>query len=442
MELVKDTAIDKALSYLYELIAWRLQNPLGDFTTEAPQFELTSIEESNLGKYIASCDLDPEEVVALLLALAPNTNPSLLINAVTDIYPNGAELPEFGGAKGKNHRGILPTAETLQFLVAGLHTNKRLCLMDMFARAHVFFKKSVLYLEVVSQGEPSMSGKIILTDEALAEIATGVPPLPDLSAHFPAELLETTLSWEDLILEDTTLSHIRDLETWLSFNDILLHQWQMKGRIKPGYRVLLHGPPGTGKTMTASLLGKYTNRPVYRIDLSTVVSKYIGETEKNLASLFDRAAHKNWILFFDEADSIFGKRTNVRDAHDKYANQEVSYLLQRIEAHPGLVLLATNFKDNIDDAFTRRFQSIIEFRMPAAQERLRLWELNMPKQMTLAAEVDMQSISRKFELSGSNITNIIQYSALQMLKTKAEHLSLEILMDGIKKEYQKENKMF
>jgi SpoVK/Ycf46/Vps4 family AAA+-type ATPase len=287
-----------------------------------------------------------------------------------------------------------------------------------------------------------MSGKIVLTNEALSEISTGVPPLPDLSAHFPAELLDTTLSWEDLILEANTLSHIRDLETWLAFNDILLNEWQMKGRIKPGYRVLLHGPPGTGKTLTASLLGKYTDRPVYRIDLSTVVSKYIGETEKNLASLFDRAAHKNWILFFDEADSIFGKRTNVRDAHDKYANQEVSYLLQRIEAHPGLVLLATNFKDNIDDAFTRRFQSIIEFRMPAAAERLRLWELNIPSQITLADNVDMLSIARKYELSGSNITNIIQYCALQILKNNTHILNLEILMDGIRKEYQKENKMF
>lgn len=442
MEVVKDKAIDKALSYLYELISWRLQNPLGEFDQEAPTFDLSSIVNTNLGKYIHKCQLDDQELIALLLALAPNTNPSLLINAVTDVYPNGAELPEFGGIKGKNHRGILPTGETLQFLVAGLNTTKRLSLFDLFARSHVFFKKSVLYLESVPQGEPPMSGKIVLTEEALAEIATGVVPLPDLSAHFPAELLETSLHWEDLILEASTLSHIRDLETWLSFNDILLNQWQMKGRIKPGYRVLLHGPPGTGKTMTASLLGKYTNRPVYRIDLSTVVSKYIGETEKNLASLFDRAAHKNWILFFDEADSIFGKRTNVRDAHDKYANQEVSYLLQRIEAHPGLVLLATNFKDNIDDAFTRRFQSIIEFRMPAARERLRLWQLNLPSQITLAPDVNLESVARKYELSGSNITNIIQYCALQMLKAKAAHLNMDILMDGIRKEYQKENKMF
>ena len=131
----------------------------------------------------------------------------------------------------------------------------------------------------------------------------------------------------------------------------------MRKRVKPGYRALFHGPPGTGKTLTATLLGKHTGRPVFRIDLSRVVSKYIGETEKNLSRLFDKAEHKDWILFFDEADALFGKRTEIRDAHDKYANQEVAYLLQRIESYAGLVILATNQRGNIDEAFLRRFQA-------------------------------------------------------------------------------------
>src|SRR6185436_18277436 len=134
----------------------------------------------------------------------------------------------------------------------------------------------------------------------------------------------------DLVLHPNTFKHIREIENWLLYNDTLW-QWGIGKKLKPGYRALFHGPPGTGKTLTATLLGKYTGRPVFRIDLSRVVSKYIGETEKNLASLFDKAEHKDWILFFDEADALFGKRTEIRDAHDKYANQEVSYLLQRIE---------------------------------------------------------------------------------------------------------------
>lgn len=266
--------------------------------------------------------------------------------------------------------------------------------------------------------------------------------MPSLSADFPAERIQTNLEWSDLILDDATLRHIRDLETWLTYNEVLMEQWNMKGRIKPGYRVLFHGPPGTGKTLTASLLGKYTNKPVYRIDLSTVVSKYIGETEKNLASLFDKAAYKDWILFFDEADSIFGKRTNVRDAHDKYANQEVSYLLQRIEGHPGLVLLASNFKDNIDEAFTRRFQSIVEFKLPGAEERYKIWRLNLPKPLKLHANVDLHNVARKYELSGSNIINVIQYCALLALQAKTDTLDSEMLLQGIRKEFLKENRMF
>ena len=125
--------------------------------------------------------------------------------------------------------------------------------------------------------------------------------------------------------------------------------------------ILFIGAPGTGKKTLASLIGQQSGKEVYRVDLSMIVSKYIGETDKNLEKVFDAAENKNWILFFDEADALFGKRTNVRDAHDKYANQEVAYLLQRIENYNGLVILATNMKSNIDEAFTRRFQTIINF---------------------------------------------------------------------------------
>ncbi|MCZ4319375.1 ATP-binding protein [Aequorivita viscosa] len=210
--------------------------------------------------------------------------------------------------------------------------------------------------------------------------------------------------------------------------------------MKAGYRVLFHGPPGTGKTLTASLLGKYTNKPVYRIDLSTVVSKYIGETEKNLSNLFNKAQHKDWILFFDEADAIFGKRTNVRDAHDKYANQEVSYLLQRVEAHPGLIILALNFRDNIDESFTRRFQSIIKFEMPGATEREAIWKTNLPEKLKISEAIDWEDISKKYELTGSNILNIIQFCSLKVLNGKSKTLTPEILQQGIRREFVKENR--
>ena len=312
--------------------------------------------------------------------------------------------------------------------------------MDYFSETHFFNKKDILYIENALVGEPMMSGKLVLFPEIIYQLTTGDVPPPKLSTQFPAEKLETQLDWNDLILSEKTLRQIKELEMWLQHNDHLFKDWGMEKRLKAGYRVLFHGPAGTGKTLTASLLGKYTNKPVYRVDLSTVVSKYIGETEKNLSNLFNKAAHKDWILFFDEADAIFGKRTNVRDAHDKYANQEVSYLLQRVESHPGLIILASNFRDNIDEAFTRRFQSIIAFEMPGPKERAVIWKTNLPEKLKISKEIDWEEISKKYELTGSNILNIIQFCCLQVLNEKSETLTFKILQQGIKREFLKENR--
>jgi SpoVK/Ycf46/Vps4 family AAA+-type ATPase len=286
-----------------------------------------------------------------------------------------------------------------------------------------------------------MSGRLVMDQEYVELFTTGVVSKPKLSSDFPAQLIETELEWNDLVLNEKTSSQIAEIEIWLKHNAVLMNDWGMKSRIKPGFRVLFSGPSGTGKTLTASLLGKYTNRDVYRIDLSMVISKYIGETEKNLSKLFDRAANKNWILFFDEADALFGKRTNVRDAHDKYANQEVSYLLQRIESHAGLVILASNLKNNIDSAFTRRFNSIVEFDNPSAQERLILWKKNIPPNVKLDEKIVLKDIAAKYEVSGANIVNIIHYACLKTLENKSTIISYADLLKGIQKEYVKEGKM-
>jgi len=178
--------------------------------------------------------------------------------------------------------------------------------------------------------------------------------------------LTTKLSWNDLRVSNELRQQIAELEKWLLQNAKPANHRETGDKLKKGYRALFDGPDGTGKTLTAELLGKHSKLDVYRIDLSMVVSKYIGETEKNLEQLFARAEDKRWILFFDEADALFGKRTSVKDAHDKFANQEVSYLLQRIEDYNGMVILATNMKSNIDDAFRRRFNSVLKFSLPDA----------------------------------------------------------------------------
>jgi SpoVK/Ycf46/Vps4 family AAA+-type ATPase len=215
----------------------------------------------------------------------------------------------------------------------------------------------------------------------------------------------------------------------------------MKKKIKPGYRALFYGPPGTGKTLTATLLGKYTDKDVFRIDLSRVVSKYIGETEKNLSRLFDKAENKNWILFFDEADALFGKRTDIRDAHDKYANQEVSYLLQRIEGYNGLVILATNQRSNIDDAFIRRFQTIINFPMPRPEERFEIWTKTIPQQIEISKDVDLRQIASRYELSGAGILNAVHFCAIEALSDHSIYFDSNRLEAAILREFIKEGKV-
>ena len=242
------------------------------------------------------------------------------------------------------------------------------------------------------------------------------------------------------MLHPQTRQQINDLEAWLKYGNALLSDWGLARRVKPGYRVLFTGPPGTGKTLTASLLGKYTHRDVYRVDLSMVVSKYIGETEKNLAKLFDKAEHKNWVLFFDEADSLFGKRTGVQNSHDRYANQEVSYLLQRVEDYDGLVILASNYKDNIDEAFLRRFQAIVSFPLPRAGERLSLWQKALPEAVQLASDVDLKLIADLYELSGADIVNVVYYVCLRAIADKQQLLTNKQILAGIDRELRKTGK--
>ncbi len=292
-------------------------------------------------------------------------------------------------------------------------------------------------MDEAPEGEPKMSGKLVLSQDYADLLLLGKIPKPQFSMKFPAEIIETAMEWEDLVLSKETNQQIMELQTWITYGSMLMNDWGMHKKLKPGYRALFHGPPGTGKTLTATLLGKYTGKDVFKIDLSMVVSKFIGETEKNLANLLAKAEKTENILFFDEADALFGKRTNVRDAHDKYANQEVSYLLQRIENYNGLVILASNLKSNIDDAFVRRFQSIVHFPLPKTAERLLLWQKAFPAEVSLHEDVDFPRIAQKYELSGAEIMNIVQYSCLCALEEEKKIIVASNISNGIQREFQK-----
>ena len=222
------------------------------------------------------------------------------------------------------------------------------------------FTESVTDAPDPLEGEPTTSGRLVTDPELVERVATRSINRPSSVTAFTVQHLRTQMRWDEVVLHSQAEHQIRQIEAWVKDNPVLVDDG--KGEpVKSGHRVLFHGPAGSGKRLSAALLGKATSRPVVRVDLSRVTSKYIGETEKNVSRLFDQAREKGWILFFDEADALFGKRTAIRDAHDKYANQEVAYLLQAIETHPGLVILATTQRDSIDEAVLRRLDASIEF---------------------------------------------------------------------------------
>lgn len=412
-----------------------------------PQIPNKKRAYANMLKLIPSKDLSDEEFLIIVIALIAHIDPNLFDDLIRQALPTQGDFPQLGGVRGKNFRGFLPTGETALFLLAGDDLEKRLEVQELFSPEHFFSKKRILWLEDVPAGEPRMSGKIILAQEYIDLFTTGKVSRPSFNAEFPAKLIDTDMTWDDLVLDNEILTQIRELEIWVKHNEKMLHDWGLRKRIKPGYRVLFHGPSGTGKTLTASLLGKYTEREVYRIDLSTVVSKYIGETEKNLSNLFDRAEDKKWILFFDEADSLFGKRTQVRDAHDKYANQEVSYLLQRLEDFNGLVILASNMKSNIDDAFMRRFNAIIKFPTPDEGERILIWQKCFPEQVNFEITgtgkfLDIPKIAAKYELSGGSIINVVHYACLSAMSLQTDTITWDSVRQGIQREFAKEGRVF
>ncbi|QEC54337.1 ATPase family protein associated with various cellular activities (AAA) [Anseongella ginsenosidimutans] len=430
-----------ALKYLENYAAVWLE---AYFQEKAPVFEPPPVpsgqDTSPFARFVKQFKPSKEEMLLVLTALVPHIIPGFFDRMVQRCLPEGGEFPEFGGIKGVNHRAMLPTGETAMFLLAGPDLDERLKFLQLFGEQSGLFKHKVLSLELPPPGEPLLSGRLILEPEFAEVFTTGKVALPRLSTQFPAEHISTQMEWNDLVLSERIWLQIRELENWIKNSETLMSEWGMGKRLKPGYRVLFYGPPGTGKTLTATLLGKYTGKEVFRIDLSMVVSKYIGETEKNLAALFDKAENKGWILFFDEADAIFGKRTGVRDAHDKYANQEVSYLLQRIEAHSGLIILASNFRNNIDEAFIRRFNSIIYFPPPSAEERLRLWQQVFPAAVSLEKDVDLEAIASGYELTGSHILNIVQYICLSALEKGEQRVSMADILRGIQREMEKEGK--
>lgn len=380
------------------------------------------------------------ERLVLILSLVPHLKPSALDVFLIKNKEFDGPFTEFGGVTGSHHKGFLPTGETAVFLLSGNDIKKRLEVRHIFTPAHYLFGDNIVQLDSVGTAEPKMSGILSVNREFLNWLTYEEVYQPDFDFSFPAKRITTQQEWEDLILSDHVMEGIDELKNWLKFGKRLKDQYDFGRKIKKGFKVLFSGPPGTGKTLTACLLGKNCQMDVYRIDLSQVVSKYIGETEKNLSSVFDIAERKGWILFFDEADALFGKRSQTTDSHDRYANQEVSYLLQRIEDYDGLVILSTNFKNNIDEAFFRRFQLILDFEKPDFSQRLMFWETALTDDFRYADDVDLDELAEIPDLTGASIISILHFCILKLMGRSETEIRKDDIWAGIKIEKIKQGK--
>jgi len=397
-------------------------------------------DDSEYAARVKALGMGFNERLVLVLALIPHIRPQALDTFFTQNKNFDRGFTEFGGWKGKTHGGFMPTCETAAFILAGSDLRKRFALGALFQKDHYFATQGILSVAHEGEGEPFFSGAIRIATEYLNRFTSGITHKPDYSVHFPAKLIHTRLTWDDVVLSPAVLEELDNIKTWLAHSKTILETWGMGKMVKPGYRALFYGPPGTGKTLTATLLGAAAQVDVYRIDLSMVVSKYIGETEKNLANVFDQAENKNWILFFDEADALFGKRTQTSNSNDRYANQEISYLLQRVEDFPGAVILATNLNANIDEAFARRFQSAIYFPMPDADQRLQLWQGVLNGKCRIAPDVRLEVLAENYELSAAAITNVACYGVIRALQNREQRIRQGDLLKGIARELMKEGK--
>jgi SpoVK/Ycf46/Vps4 family AAA+-type ATPase len=248
--------------------------------------------------------------------------------------------------------------------------------------------------------------------------------------------------WTDLVLPADQMAALHDMSRFMRFQPQVFDVWGFRDRMSlgRGLTALFVGSSGTGKTLAAEILANDLGQALYRIDISAMVSKYIGETEKNLARVFAEAESSNSILFFDEADALFGKRTEVRDAHDRYANVGTAYLLQRIDEYDGVVILATNLQKNMDDAFVRRLRFIVEFPLPGPADRLRIWQAIWPPELPTDDDVDLRFLAERLEFAGGSIRNVAVAAAF-LAASDGTSVGMRHVINATRREYQKTGKV-
>ncbi|MBL4703182.1 MAG: ATP-binding protein [Flavobacteriales bacterium] len=381
-------------------------------------------EGSEYAQFIEKNNINEPGRLIILLCLALSIKPWILKGLV--IQDNPFEVLQF-----PNSNNIIPTMETILQLLAGNNSDRRTQYYHLFDAEHPLVKKRVIEFGDCPEFGSPYHREVKISNSYQDLFVRNQYTRPRFSNEFPAELLETELEWEDVMLPKETFAKLEEIKAYLEFQQEEGFEPFFGKHIRPGYRCLFYGPSGTGKTLVASLLGKYMDKDVYRVDLSRIISKYIGETSKNLQRVFDYAEDKDWILFFDEGDAIFGKRVDTSktdNMNSTHANQDVAYLLQRIERYNGLIIVASNLKNNMDDAFGRRFEGAIHFNLPTAEEAAEIWAKFMPKDLPITGKIQWSDVLTNHPLSTASIVNVIaRLTRLAKMNKQTKIMSEDII---------------
>lgn len=430
------TNLKEEISWLNYCISKRIDITQGDDTSSEdigdllpPQ--LTS-ENSSYGEFVNKHNLNSEERLVLILSLAVQLRPNIL-----DVFAESAELLRQARiCKSESGTTLLPTADTALFILAGDNMEKRIAAHAIFEVDHLFYRDSVIETGTAKKGESKYNGILSISPSSRDLFIHNKYSKPRFSEDFPAHILTTNLEWEDMVLMPRTRDKLAEVKAYMEHYNTLVNDWGMSKHARPGCKILFYGDSGTGKTLSASLMGKYLGKDVYRVDISAVTSKYVGETSKRLDSLFNTAESKGWIIFIDEGDALLGQRKQAggSDNVSQYANQDVAYLLQRIETFDGIIIVATNLRSNIDSAFTRRFQSMVRFEMPDKEGQLQLWTENLPKKCPLSPRINMEQLVKDHPLAPASIINVIYRVSVLALKNGAKQISDSDLQMCVKDE--------
>ena len=369
---------------------------------------------------------------------------------VLDPFPNwvflSGELPWEPAAVLKNHRFI-----NHAFPLPSFTLRKRLWEsflsgygsvsddVDINAIASKFnFSGGQIKDAIFTARNTAMAKKPGESELSMADLYHGCKAQSNKKLAVLAKKTDPHYAWEDIVLPKDTKDQLEEVCGFIKCRGTVYADWGFDKKLSTGkgLNILFSGPSGTGKTMAAEVIAREASLDLYKIDLSHVVSKYIGETEKNLKKIFQEAETSNAILFFDEADALFGKRSEVKDSHDRYANIEISYLLQKMEEYEGVSILATNLYQNMDEAFVRRLQVIIEFPFPNEEYRRRIWEVIFPGEAPLGDDIDFGVLAREVKLAGGNIKNIALAAAFYAADDGGV-IQVQHLVRAAQREYQK-----